>query len=61
MDRDGERLRECFTMHGEEARRRIQALLDDRREGTPHERELHLVCDAVEFVAHDLKCDRIEG
>ncbi len=45
---------------GEQRGGGVQPFLDDRREGAAHQRELHLVGDAVQLVAHHLQRDRID-
>src|SRR4030095_7067531 len=61
MDRDRAGLGERGAVGGEQARRSVEALLDDGREGTAKQRRLHLVGDAVELVANDLGGDGVEG
>src|SRR4030095_6620685 len=61
MDRDRAGLGERGAVGGEQARRSVEALLDDGREGTAKQRRLHLVGDAVELVANDFDGDGVEG
>ena len=60
MHRDGERLRQCLALQREQAGRGVQAFLHDGGEGAAHQRELHLVGDAVELVAQHFERDRID-
>ena len=61
VDRYRHRLRQGLALQREQAGGGIQALLHDRRERAAQQRQLHLVGDAVELVAHHLHGDRIEG
>src|SRR5215472_11141923 len=60
MDRDRAALRQGRAVEREQARRRVESFLDDRRERAAQQRRLHLVGDAVELVAGDVDGDRVE-
>src|SRR5262249_14732187 len=58
-DRQRGRLREQADVPVIERRREIEHLVDDRREGRPHERTLHLIGRRVQALADDLGGDGV--